>query len=117
MGNSLAEGDVCVSHGLQMLGVAVVGGAQVHSVVALGRLDGLLPLPTRLVELIQQVVAATGAVQTLSLLLRCQPPQLAMGTAGQTDRQRILLNWKAISQLNTRWTNNCLQNRNPDRSY
>lgn len=89
MGNSLAEGEAGVSHGLQVLGVAVVGGAQVHAVVALGRLDGLLPLPTRLVELIQQVVTATGAVQTLSLLLRCQTPRLAMGKAGQTDRDNF----------------------------
>ena len=58
-----------------MLGVAVVGGAQVHAVVGLGHLYGALPLPTRLVELIQQVVTPAGAVQALSLLLRDQAPE------------------------------------------
>lgn len=43
-GGSLAEGQAAVPAGLQVPGVVVVGGAQVHAVVALGHLDGPLPL-------------------------------------------------------------------------
>ena len=43
-GGSLAEGRAAVPAGLQVPGVVVVGGAQVHAVVALGHLDCPLPL-------------------------------------------------------------------------
>ena len=42
--HSLAEGQATVSAGLQVLGVVVVGGAQVYTVMELRHLHGFLPL-------------------------------------------------------------------------
>lgn len=65
----LCEGLSLVTHGLQVLGVVVVGGAQVDAVAALGRLQGLLPLAGGLVEVVQQVVALAAFVQLLCVFL------------------------------------------------
>lgn len=54
---------------LQVLGVVVVGGAQVDAVVGLGRLDGFLPLVGGLVELVQEVITFASLVQLLCVLL------------------------------------------------
>ena len=59
-----------VALGLKVLGVVVVGGAQVHAVVHLGRLERLAPLTRRLVEDVEQVVALAVLEQPLSVLLQ-----------------------------------------------
>lgn len=53
-----------------MLGVVVVGGAQVHTITGLGDFGGFLPLAGGLVELVEKVVAPAFLVQLLSLLLK-----------------------------------------------
>lgn len=58
-----------------MLGVVVVGGAQVDPVVSLGRFDGFLPLVGGLVELVQEVIAFAGLVQLLCILLGEERPK------------------------------------------
>lgn len=65
----LCEGVSLFTHGLQVLGVIVVGGAQMDAVAALCRLQGLLPLSRGLVEVVEQVVALTALVQLLCIFL------------------------------------------------
>lgn len=67
--HSLAEGQVAVSAGLQVLGVIVTGGAQVDAVMQLSHSHSVLPLTGGLVELVQEVVALALLVQLLGLLL------------------------------------------------
>jgi hypothetical protein len=69
LGVLLGQGQGPVPHGLQVFAVVVVGGAQVDAVGGLGRLQGLLPAATRLVELVEEVEALTAPVQLLCLLL------------------------------------------------
>lgn len=65
----LCKGLSLFTHGLQVFGIIVVGGAQVDAVAALCRLQGLLPLSRGLVEVVQQVVALTAFVQLLCVFL------------------------------------------------
>lgn len=67
---SLAEGQAAVGAGLQVLGVVVVGGAQVDAVLVFGDFYGFLPLTGGPVELVEKVVALAFLVQLLSLLLK-----------------------------------------------
>jgi len=65
----LHEGLGLVAHGLQVLGIVVIGGAQVDAVVALCRSQSLLPLAGRLVEMVQQVKALAALVQLFCIFL------------------------------------------------
>lgn len=58
-----------MAHGLQVLGVVVVGGAQVDAVVSLGRLQSSRPFAEGLIEGVQQVVAMTALVQLFCIFL------------------------------------------------
>lgn len=53
-----------------MLGVVVVGRAQVDAVLEFGDFYGFLPLTGGLVELVEKVIALAFLVQLLGLLLK-----------------------------------------------
>lgn len=65
----LGECQALLAGCLQVLGIVVVGGAQVNPVMSLGCFDGFLPLVGGLVELVQEVIASAILVQPLCVLL------------------------------------------------
>mmetsp|Transcript_1363 Transcript_1363/g.4346 ORF Transcript_1363/g.4346 Transcript_1363/m.4346 type:complete len:460 (+) Transcript_1363:1662-3041(+) len=67
------DGSVGHALGLEPPGADVVGGAQVDAVVCLGEGDCAVPVPLRLPELVEQVVASRGLIHPLRIL---QLPQL-----------------------------------------
>lgn len=78
MFHSLAEGQAAVSAGLQVLGVVVVGGAQVDAVMELRHFHSFLPLVRRLVELVQEIIAFALLIQLFSLLLGTKRDHLSV---------------------------------------
>lgn len=65
----LCEGTCLVAHGLKVLGIVVVGGAQMYAIVVLCCFQSLLPLARSLVEIVQQVIALTALVQLFCIFL------------------------------------------------